>query len=336
MRIRFIYILLLPLILFALDIFLGSVYIPPSEILKSIFGSAGENFTYDTILFSFRLPKAITALCAGAALAVSGLIMQTLFRNPLAGPYVLGVSSGASLGVALVIMAADITGSAIIAGMGGSFGTAIAASIGASAILLLILLIAEKVHENVTLLIIGIMIGHITSAVVGILQYFSSASSLQGYILWSLGSFSNVSWSSISILITFTIAGLVISFLLSKQLNALILGEAYAKSLGVNIRLCRFLIILCTAMLAGAVTAFCGPIAFLGMAIPHMARPLIKSTDHRKLIPGCICMGAAIALFCDIAAQLPGQGETLPVNAVTSIVGAPVVIWVIMKRRKTA
>jgi iron complex transport system permease protein len=336
MRSRFIYILLLPLILFALDIFLGSVYIPPSEILKSIFGSAEENITYDTILFSFRLPKAITALCAGAGLAVSGLIMQTLFRNPLAGPYVLGVSSGASLGVALVIMAADITGSSIIAGMGGSFGTAIAASIGASAILLLILLIAERIHENVTLLIIGIMIGHITSAIVGILQYFSSASSLQGYILWSLGSFSNVSWSSISILITFTIAGLIISFLLSKQLNALILGESYAKSLGVNIRLCRFLIILCTAILAGVVTAFCGPIAFLGLATPHIARPLIKSTDHRKLIPACICIGAAIALFCDIAAQLSGQGETLPVNAVTSIIGAPVVIWVIMKRRKTA
>jgi iron complex transport system permease protein len=284
---------------------------------------------------TFRLPKAMTALLVGAALAVSGLQMQTLFGNPLAGPFVLGVSSGASLGVALAIMASGVLGQTILATfVSGSYGIILAASVGAVTVLLLVVLISQKIPDNTTLLIIGLMIGHVTSAVVGILQYFTDAESLQGFVLWSLGSFNNVVWNEMKVLVPVIVIGLMMAFAFSKTLNALLLGEHYAKSLGINISSSRLMIILSTGLLAGGATAFCGPIAFLGLAIPHLARPLFNSSDHKVLVPACILIGGGMALVCDIIAQLPGSGVTLPINAVTSLIGAPVVIWVIIKQRK--
>jgi iron complex transport system permease protein len=323
------------LLLFFLDILLGSVYIPPVSIIKVLFGQEPSDTVWHHIVMTFRLPKALTALLVGAALAVSGLQMQTLFRNPLAGPFVLGVSSGASLGVALTLMASGVLGQTILATfISGSYGIILAASVGAVAVLLLVVLISQKIPDNTTLLIIGLMIGHVTSAAVGILQYFADAESLQGFVLWSLGSFNNVVWNEMKVLMPVILVGLMIAFAFSKTLNALLLGEHYAKSLGIHISSSRLMIILSTGLLAGGATAFCGPIAFLGLAIPHLARPLFNSSDHKVLVPACVLIGGGMALVCDIIAQFPGSGKTLPLNAVTSLIGAPVVIWVIVKQRK--
>jgi iron complex transport system permease protein len=323
------------LLLFFLDILLGSVYIPPHQIVKIIATQDLSDSVWYNIIMTFRLPKAITAFIVGAALAVSGLQMQTLFKNPLAGPFVLGVSSGASLGVALAMMASGVLGQSILGNfVSGTYGIIIAASTGAIMVLILVVLISQKIPDNTTLLIVGLMIGHLTSSVVGILQYFTDAASLQGFVLWSLGSFNNVVWSEMKVLIPVILFGLVLAFVFSKNLNALLLGENYARSLGINIKASRLMIIISTGLLAGGATAFCGPIAFLGLAIPHLARPVFNTSDHIVLIPACIFIGGGMAILCDIIAQLPGSGETLPINAVTSLIGAPVVIWVIIKQRK--
>ncbi len=313
---------------FILDIWLGSVRIPVDEVLSILTGGASENPAWEKIILLFRLPKAATAIMAGGALAVSGLMMQSFFRNPLAGPFVLGVSSGASLGVAIFVMA-GFSGALLI----NSFGIVIAASVGAGLAFSFVLLASIRVKDSATLLIIGLMVGSITGAVVGTLQYFSSAKQLQAFTIWTFGSLSNVSIKDLPLFFGFTILGLVVSFLLFKPMNAILLGEQYAQSLGVNINKLRNGILLSTGLLAGVVTAYCGPIAFIGIAVPHLTRSIIPTSDHKKLIPSVFLMGSLVLLICDIIAQLPGSQFVLPINVVTSILGAPVVIWIILKRR---
>jgi len=316
------------LIAFVLDIWLGSVRIPVKEVLTILSGGITENEAWEKIVLLFRLPKAATAVLAGGSLAVSGLMMQSFFRNPLAGPFVLGISSGASLGVAILVMA-GFSGALLI----NSFGIIIAASVGAGLAFAFVLLASVRIKDSATLLIIGLMVGSITGAVVGTLQYFSSAKQLQAFTIWTFGSLSNVSLKDLPLFFGFTSLGLVVSYLLFKPMNAILLGEQYAQSLGVNINKLRNGILLSTGLLAGVVTAYCGPIAFVGIAVPHLTRAIIPTSDHKKLIPSVFLMGSLVLLVCDIIAQLPGSQFVLPINVVTSILGAPIVIWVILKRR---
>jgi iron complex transport system permease protein len=321
--------------MFLLSLAVGSVRIPLGDILTILFGGEPARATWTTIVLDFRLPKALTAVLAGAALSVSGLQMQTLFRNPLADSYVLGVSAGASLGVALVVLSVGTTGSILMAGIGllGDLGLAVAAFLGAVFVLLLIVLAAARVGSVMTLLILGLMFGYATSAVVSLLLYFSIAERIQAYINWTFGSFGGITWGQMPIFMPFIGVGLVSAFLLSKPLNALLLGEAYARSMGLNIRRARLWMIVTTALLAGTVTAFCGPIAFLGIAVPHLCRSLFRTSDHRILIPAVIMLGGMVALLADLIAQVPGGQIILPLNAVTALIGAPVVIWIILRRR---
>ncbi len=321
--------------MFLLSLIIGSVRIPLGDVLTILAGNEPARATWTTIVRDFRLPKALTALLAGAALAVSGLQMQTLFRNPLADSYVLGVSSGASLGVALVVLSVGTTGSILMAGIGllGDLGLAVAAFMGAALILTLVMVVAVRVQSVMTLLILGLMFGYVTSAVVSLLLYFSLVERIQTYITWTFGSFGGVTWSQMSIFAPMVLMGLLSAFVLSKPLNALLLGESYARSMGLNVRRARLWIIITTSLLAGAVTAFCGPIAFIGIAVPHLCRGLFGTSDHRVLIPGVVMLGGISALLADLIAQVPGGQTILPLNAVTALIGAPVVIWIILRRR---
>ena len=318
--------------LFFLDLMLGSVNIPPDALLKIVTGDTVK-VTWMNIFWDWRMPKAITTLFAGGALALSGLLMQTYFRNPLADPYILGISSGASLGVALVMMSAGVLGvGAIFSSVFiGGISISMAAILGACAVLLLILLISAKIQSNTTILILGIMVSYISGAVVTILMQFSDESSLHTYTMWTMGSFSGVTWKQLPFLVILILAGFVLSFCLVKPLNALLLGEQYAESMGMNYNRIRKVIILTTALMAGAVTAFCGPIGFLGIATPHFCRALFVTADHRILVPGCIIIGGILALCTDLISHVPGTNIILPVNAITALFGAPVVIWVIVR-----
>lgn len=321
---------------FLLSLSLGSVSIPLEQIVTILFGGAAKKASWATIVLKFRLPKAITAALAGAALAVSGLQMQTLFRNPLADPFVLGISSGASLGVALVVLAAGVAGgSSLLAGVSltGDVSLTVASITGSALVLLLVMAVARRVQSTMTLLILGLMFGYATSALVSVLLYFSIAERIQAYISWTFGSFSGVTWSQMWVFGPVIGVALVISQLLVKPLNALLLGETYARSMGLNVGLARLGIIAAAAALAGVVTAFCGPIAFLGIAVPHLCRSLLGTSDHRLLLPAVTLLGAALALAADLLAQLPGSQLTLPLNAITALLGAPVVIWVILRQR---
>lgn len=321
--------------IFLLSLAVGSVRIPLDEIIRVLLGGDASRDSWTNIILKFRLPKALTAMLAGAALAVSGLQMQTFFRNPLAGPYVLGISSGASLGVAVVVLSAGTVGASLIAGLGlaADLTLAFAASLGAGVVMLLVLLVARKVHNSMTLLILGLMFGYLTSALVSLLLHFSIAERIQSYINWTFGSFGGVTWNQMVILAPAVLAGLGLSFALSKPLNALLLGEAYARSMGLNVMRARVLIVAATAILAGSVTAFCGPVGFIGIAVPHLCRSLFSTSDHRVLIPATIVMGAIVALVAALIAEVPGSRIVLPLNAVTSLIGAPVVMFVILKRR---
>ena len=323
---------LLVIILLVLDIFLGSVSINASEVLKAIFTHTNSNF--ETIILRFRLPKAITALTVGVALSLSGLQMQTVFRNPMAGPYVLGISSGASLGVAFVILgfSASITPDSLN-GLGNWILVA-ASWAGAGAVMLLIMIISSRVKDIMTILILGIMLSSGISAIVTIMQYFSNETMLKAYVIWTMGSLGNLSENQLNVLLISVSAGVILSIFSSKMLNALLLGENYAGSIGLNVRFARGIIFVCTSILAGSVTAFCGPIGFIGIAVPHIVRILFKTSDHKVLIPGTILMGGSVMLLSDIISQLPGSESVLPVNAVTSLIGIPVVIWVILRNRK--
>jgi iron complex transport system permease protein len=319
-------------IAFILDIFIGSVSIKPAEILRVFAGTADTNI--ETIILRFRLPKAITSLTVGVALSISGLQMQTIFRNPMAGPYVLGVSSGASLGVALVILGFSAS---FVPGNLQNFGNwvlVISAWAGAGVVMILIMFISSRIKEIMTILIIGIMLASGISAIVSIMQYFSSETMLKTYVIWTMGSLGNLSGGQLKVLTITVASGTIISIASVKILNALLLGENYAGSIGLNIRLSRLLIFACTSILAGSVTAFCGPIGFIGIAVPHIGRNLFRSSDHKILVPGTIMAGGIIMLISDIISQLPGNENILPVNSVTSLIGIPVVIWVILRRRK--
>jgi iron complex transport system permease protein len=320
---------------FLLSLAIGSVGIPLGDILTILVGGEPARATWKTILLNFRLPKALTAALAGAALSVSGLQMQTLFRNPLADSYVLGISSGAGLGVAVVILLAGTTGSLLLAGLGalGDFGLVVAASLGAALALSVVLLVAGRVQSVMTLLILGLMFGYATSAAVSLLLYFSIAERIQAYVSWTFGSFGGVTWPQMAVFAPTVLVGLAGAFLLRKPLNALLLGEAYARSMGLDVRRARLWVVLSTALLSGAVTAFCGPIGFLGIAVPHLCRGLFGTSDHRVLIPASMLLGGVVALVADLVAQAPGSQIVLPLNAVTAFIGAPVVIWIILRRR---
>lgn len=315
-----------------LDIFFGSVTLKPSDVFNTIFGDAGSNI--ETIILKFRLPKAITALIVGIALSLSGLQMQTVFRNPMAGPYVLGISSGASLGVAFVILGFSTAISPDSLKGLGNWVLISASWSGAGLVMLLIMFLSSKVKDIMTILILGIMLSSGISAIVTIMQYFSNETMLKAYVIWTMGSLGNLTSSQLNILSISILIGMVMSLFSVKMLNALLLGESYALSIGLNVRFARGLIFICTSILAGSVTAFCGPIGFIGIAVPHITRIIFKTSDHKILIPGTILTGGAVMLASDIISQLPGSDNILPVNAVTSLIGIPVVIWVILRNRK--
>ncbi|MEL7645537.1 MAG: iron ABC transporter permease [Anaerolineaceae bacterium] len=320
----------------ALSLSLGSVSIPLKQIFGIFLGKPALRESWTTIVLNFRLTKALTAVLVGAALSVAGLQMQTMFRNPLADPFILGINSGASLGVALAVLAIGATGSILLAGIStaGDLGLALAASIGAGLVLGLILLVGQRVKNPTTLLILGLMFGYAASAVTSLLIYFSLPERIQAYTVWSYGSFSGVTWSQLQVMAPVILVGLGLTVFLPKPLNALLLGEEYARSMGVNTRWTRVLILLSASILAGTVTAFCGPIGFLGVAVPHLCRNLLRSADHKLLLPAVGILGAALALLADAIAQLPGSQYVLPINVVTSLFGAPFVVWVIIRQRK--
>jgi iron complex transport system permease protein len=320
--------------LFILDIALGSVQISVQEIIHVLFTNNSEYPEYSTILYRFRIPKALTALFAGFALSVSGLQMQTVFRNPLAGPFVLGISAGASLGVALLVMGLSAFTVVSEIGVLGNWSVVTAAWLGSGLILFLILAVSARLKDIMTILILGIMFGSATSALVNILQYFSNESMLKAFIVWTMGSLGGVSLSQLNVLIPSVIIGLIISFLLIKILNAMLVGENYARSMGLNIRLSRIFIFFSTSLLAGTVTAFCGPIGFIGIAVPHIARIVFKTANHKILLPGTMIIGGIILLLSDIISQLPGYEKTLPINSITALVGIPIVIWIIIRNQK--
>ncbi|SES70274.1 iron complex transport system permease protein [Methanococcoides vulcani] len=323
---------------FVLDLVLGSVKIPVDAVISILLGQDVQKESWEGIILNFRLPRACAAVFGGSALAVAGLQMQTLFRNPLAGPYILGISSGASLGVALIVLSAGAsTASALVSGMGlmGDAGVAMAAFIGSSTVMLIVLFVSRRVENSMTILILGLMFGYVTSSVVTVLMHFSAAERVQAFIIWTFGSFAGVTWQQVYIMTLFSITGLVTSFLLAKPLNALLLGERYATSMGMNFSRTRSLIIISTALLAGTVTAFCGPIAFLGVAVPHLCRGIFVTADHRTLVPACALVGAFLALASDLLAQMPGSDLMLPLNSITSLLGAPVVIWVVIRGSKS-
>ena len=315
---------------------MGSINIPLKASLKILFGIEGEQKIWENILYKIRIPRSITAALAGIALSISGLQMQTLFRNPLAGPSVLGITSGASLGIALVILG---SGSALNIytlnklGIGGSWLLIGAAVIGSALVFLLIVLLASRIRDNVVLLILGIMIGNITVAIVSVWQYFSQPEQVQDFILWTFGSFGGITSSQLRVFAWVIITGVILSLLISKPLNALLLGEDYAQSMGISIRRIRLIIIALTSILAGSITAFVGPIGFIGIAVPHLTRSLFNTSNHQVLIPNCGLLGAILMLICDIVAKLPGSQSTLPINAITALIGAPVVIMVILRQR---
>ncbi len=329
----FIFLIIVLVILFFTNISLGSVSIPLKEILNGFLGNGMEKGSWEIILWNFRLPKAFTAILVGMALSISGLLMQTLFRNPLAGPYVLGLSSGASLGVAFVILGAGFLPSFLATIFLSSYGIVLASALGSAFVLIAVLAVSQKLKDTMAILIVGLMFGSLTSAVVSVLSYFSTAEQLQKFTFWSLGSLANLSWNEVSLLFIITIIGIILSFLVIKPLDALLLGEKYAKSLGVNFKKTRYIIIFATSILAGSITAFVGPIAFIGLAVPHIAKLLFQTSNHYILFWSTLLIGAIILLFCDIIAQCPGQDLTLPINAVTSIIGAPIVIWLLVRKR---
>jgi iron complex transport system permease protein len=336
-RVRLIVIGLLALLMlvFLLSLAVGSVTIPLDEILTVLLGGEASKASWTQIVINFRLPKAITAVLVGAALGISGLMMQTFFRNPLAGPFVLGISSGAGLGVALVVLSVGTAGGVLLAGISllSDLGLAAAAMLGAGLVMGLVLLVARAVRSSMTLLVLGVMIGFLTNALVSLLMFFSIPEQIQAYVNWTFGSFSAVTWSELRVLVPAVLLGLALAISQTKALNALLLGEAYARSLGLNVRRTRLWLVLATAILAGVVTAFAGPIGFIGIAVPHLCRSLFGTADHRALVPGTLLVGALVALLAAFIAEVPGSNLVLPLNAVTAVIGAPVVILVILRRR---
>ena len=328
---QFFILIALLLLFFIADVCLGTVFIKPSQVWDALLGIENRqtSTTIRYIITHLRLPRAVMAVLTGAGLAIAGLLMQTLFRNPLAGPFVLGISSGAGLGVAIIIMGATVLGLGAISGI----GVITASVLGSIAVLLLIILMSLRIKDTMGLLIVGLMVGSLSSAVVGILSYFSSSEELKRYVFWSLGSLGNITWEDLWILSLLFLVAIMLLLWIIKPLNALLLGENYALSLGVNIKRTRWIIIIITSILAGSITAFAGPIAFIGLAVPHLARLILPTVNHKILIPTALLLGATLLLFCDIVSQLPFSNYSLPINAVTSLLGAPLIIWLIMRKR---
>jgi len=325
--ILFIGIAALTIILFIADLVFGSIHIPVKEVFAVFTGDNADTLNRE-ILMNLRLPKAITAIIAGASLSVAGLLMQTLFRNPLADPYILGVSSGASLGVALITMASAVLPAFLLA---SGWSMVLAAVLGAAFLLLMVMIVSFRIQNAVSLLIVGIMFGTVAGSVVSILQNFSNPDAVKLFVMWTFGSLSSVTWTYMQALVPVFAVGIFIAFYLQKNLDALLLGENYAQGLGVSIIRSRFLIVLATGLLAGGITAFTGPIAFVGVAVPHIARGIFRTSAHKILLPATILTGASLLLICDIVSQIPAY--TLPINTISSLFGAPVIIWIILKRK---
>lgn len=323
---------LLVVVLFVADILIGSVALPLGEVVGALFGG-GDEVTRNIVL-NFRLPKAVTALLVGASLSAVGLQMQTLFRNPMAGPYVLGVSSGASLGVALFLLGLPLFGISTNGAI-SSIGVVGAAWIGSALIMSVVLAVTARIKDIMVVLILGMMFGSAATAVVEILQYLSPEGALKSFVVWTMGSLGSVSREQLLIMAPVMILGLALSVSLIKPLNAMLLGENYASTMGINIRRTRLMISAITVMLAGTVTAFCGPIGFIGLAVPHIARMTFREADHRVMMPASMLLGALIMLFCDVASQLPANDMTLPINTVTALIGIPVVVVVIVRNHKS-
>lgn len=319
--------------LIAINISFGQVAIPFQAIFKILTGSSAVKETWEFIILDFRLPKTITALLVGSGLAISGLMMQTLFRNPLAGPYVLGLSSGSSLGVAFMLLGAGLLPSSIHDIVLSNGGMVIASCLGSLFVLLLIFTIARKLKDTMSVLIIGLMFSSFSSAVVSVLTYFSSAEQLQRFTFWSLGSIGNLSWNQVILLTLTVMIGLLLSLRTIKTLDALLLGENYAQSLGIALKKERNILFLATGILTGSITAFVGPIAFIGLAVPHLAKLYFQTSNHKIIVIGSFLIGCCIMLLCDTLSQMPGQNFTLPINAITSIIGAPMVIWLLIRKK---
>ena len=323
-------------ILLIVNLLLGSVKIPVADVCRILLGDASESEIWRNIIFSSRLPQALTAIVAGAGLAVSGLQMQTVFRNPLAGPSVLGISNGSALGVAFVVLLSGKLGGVALSRLGylGDAAMSVAAIIGALSVMLLILWVSQKVRGNVTLLIIGVMIGYLANAIIGVLKFLAPEEDVKSFVVWGLGSFSRVSGDEMMLFIGLMCVLLPLTYLLVKPMNLLLLGDRYAANLGLNIRRSRMLVIVSSGMLVAIVTAYCGPIMFIGLAVPHLARALFRTSDHRILMPATALCGSVLALVCNIIARMPGFEGALPVNSVTALVGAPVIAMVLFHKRK--
>lgn len=319
---------LLMMLLFMADLLLGSTHLNFPDVMAALFGQGDPGD--EIIVMQFRLPKAITAVLAGAAMSVSGLLMQTLFRNPLAGPDVLGVSSGAGLGVALTLLTLTplftLPAGSLLAG----WGMILAAWAGAGVVMLIIMAVSARMRDIMTVLIVGLLLASAISAVVSLLQYFSNEAMLRTYVIWTMGNLGNISYPQIRALSLATAAGLIIAFIMVKPLNAMLMGETFSRTVGVKMQRTRIILLASASILAGSVTAFCGPLAFIGVAVPHIARLIFGTTDHRTLMPGVAVCGAVIMLLSDIISNAPGGGHIIPVNTVTSLVGIPVVLWIIL------
>ena len=332
---KFIVLLVAIVVLLVVNLLLGTVKIPLVEVCRILCGADGSE-VFSNIIYQARLPQALTAVFAGGGLAVSGLQMQTVFRNPLAGPSVLGISNGSALGVAFVVLLSGRLGGVALSRLGylGDAAISIAAIGGALAVLLLILWVSQRVEGNVTLLIIGVMIGYLANAVIGVLKFLSPEEDVKAFVVWGLGSFSRVSGDNMMLFVQLMCVLLPLACLMVKPMNLMLLGDRYASNLGLNIRRARMMVIVSSGVLVAIVTAFCGPIMFIGLAVPHLARAIFRNSDHRILMPATALCGAALALLCNLIARMPGFEGALPINSVTALVGAPIIVGVLFRRRK--
>ena len=334
---KFILLFLASLAFFVLNLLLGTVKIPIDAVLSILMGDGSQSEIWSNIIWSSRVPQALTATVAGAGLAVSGLQMQTVFRNPLAGPSVLGISNGASLGVAMVVLMSGSLGGVALSRLGylGDAAMSVAAIVGSLAVMALILYVSQKVKGNVTLLIIGVMIGYLATAIIGVLKFFSAEEDVKAYVVWGLGSFARVSGDQMMLFVGLMTGLLPLSMLLCKTMNLLLLGDYYASNLGLNLKRARLLVISCSGILVAIVTAYCGPIMFIGLAVPHLCRAIFQTSDHRVLMPATMLTGACLALVCNLVARMPGFEGALPVNSVTALVGAPIIASVLFRRHQS-
>lgn len=317
-----------------LNLVVGSVAIPIGDVIRILTGQGCDSEVWNNIVLNTRLPQTLTAIACGAGLSIAGLEMQTVFHNPLAGPSVLGISSAASLGVAFVVLLSGSIGGSLMTRFGfmGNTALTIAAIIGALAVMLLIVYLSQKVKGNATLLIVGVLIGYIATAIIGVLKYFSSEEEIRAYVIWGLGSFSRVTGGQVYVFVGLMAIILPFTMLLAKPLNMLLMGEQYAQNLGLNIRKARMLIICTSGILTAIVTAYCGPIMFIGLAVPHIARGLFSTEDHRMLLPATLFCGASLALVCNLIARMPGFEGALPINSVTALIGAPVALTILLRK----